>query len=194
MRRCVRDGGAVERAGDDRGGDDRGAGDDRGRGDDRSAADDGVDDAATGYDDHVAGAAPTDHRAAPADDSGAGETTSTVVGTIPPPTLQPTGLGDDPTLDALAQSCYDGDLEACDNLWRDSDDGSAYRNFGDTCAGRQPPNTGIWCADAFAGAYHDHVVRDSDDDGPRTDGAADVAERKSRRRRSSPRASATTRH
>ena len=84
--------------------------------------------------------------------AGPGETTSTVVGTIPAPTLQPTGLGDDPTLDALAQSCYDGELEACDNLWRDSDEGSDYRNFGDTCAGRQPPNTGVWCVDAFAGA------------------------------------------
>jgi hypothetical protein len=80
-----------------------------------------------------------------------GETTSTVAGTVPAPTLQPTGLGDDPTLDALAQSCYDGVLEACDNLWRDSAEGSAYRNFGDTCAGRQPPNTGTWCVDAFLG-------------------------------------------
>lgn len=68
---------------------------------------------------------------------------------IPAPTLQPTGLGSDAALDALAQSCYDGDLVACDELWEQSEEGSDYRQFGDTCAGRQPPNTGIWCEDAF---------------------------------------------
>ena len=56
-----------------------------------------------------------------------------------------------PSLDALAQSCYDGDMAACDDLWRDSEPGSDYRNFGDTCAGRQPPNSGTWCDDAFPG-------------------------------------------
>ena len=38
---------------------------------------------------------------------------------VPAPTLEPTGLGDDPTLDALAQSCYDGDLAACDTLYQE---------------------------------------------------------------------------
>ena len=61
-----------------------------------------------------------------------------VPASVPPPTLEPTGLGTDPALDALAQSCYDGDLAACDDLWRDSEPDSAYRNFADTCAGRQP--------------------------------------------------------
>ena len=71
-------------------------------------------------------------------------------GVVPPPTLEPTGLGTDPALDALAQACYDGEMAACDDLWRDSEPDSAYRNFADTCAGRQPPNSGTWCADAFA--------------------------------------------
>jgi hypothetical protein len=75
--------------------------------------------------------------------------TQTPPGAIPPPTLEPTGLGTDPALDALAQSCYDGDMAACDDLWRDSEAGSDYRNFGDTCAGRQPDNSGKWCEDAF---------------------------------------------
>ncbi len=75
--------------------------------------------------------------------------TQTPPGAIPPPTLEPTGLGTDPALDALAQSCYDGDMAACDDLWRDSEAGSTYRNFGDTCAGRQPENSGKWCEDAF---------------------------------------------
>ena len=74
---------------------------------------------------------------------------STDPGVIPPPTLEPTGLGADPALDALAQSCYDGEMSACDDLWRGSEAGSLYRNFADTCAGRQEANSGIWCADAF---------------------------------------------
>ena len=77
--------------------------------------------------------------------------TSIPGGAVPPPTLEPTGLGTDPALDALAQACYAGEMTACDDLWRDSEPDSAYHNFGDTCAGRQPPNTGIWCADAFPG-------------------------------------------
>ena len=68
---------------------------------------------------------------------------------VPAPTLEPTGLGDDPTLDALAQSCYDGDLAACDTLYQESETGTPYRNYGDTCAGRQETNSGTWCADAF---------------------------------------------
>jgi hypothetical protein len=75
--------------------------------------------------------------------------TTTVPGVIPPPTLEPTGLGDDPNLDALAQRCYDGNMEACDDLWEQSIPDSAYRNYGDTCAGRQPPNTGVFCVVAF---------------------------------------------
>ncbi len=81
-----------------------------------------------------------------------GPTTSLPAGDIPPPTLEPTGLGTDPILDALAQSCYAGDMAACDDLWRDSEPDSSYRNFGDSCAGRQPPNSGTWCVDAFPSA------------------------------------------
>ena len=78
--------------------------------------------------------------------------TTLLAGVVPPPTLQPVGLGDDATLNALAQSCYDGDMGACDDLWRQSELDTAYKNYGDTCAGRQPPNTTIWCVDAFSGA------------------------------------------
>src|SRR5690606_16856796 len=38
-------------------------------------------------------------------------------GELPPPTLEPTGLGDDPELDALAEECYQGDMGACDELY-----------------------------------------------------------------------------
>ena len=84
-----------------------------------------------------------------------GESTTTVPGVVPPPTIEPTGLGTDPALDELAQFCFDGDLQACDDLWRDSDEGTSYHDYGDTCAGRQPLGTGTWCVDAFAGGSHD---------------------------------------
>jgi len=63
--------------------------------------------------------------------------------------MQPTGLGTDPALDALAQACFDGDLAACDELWRQTTPTSPYRVFADTCAGRQPSGTGVFCVDAF---------------------------------------------
>jgi len=73
-------------------------------------------------------------------------------GTLPPATLEPTGLGDDPALDALAESCYEGDMAGCDELWRQSPSGSDYEHFADTCAGRQPAQSGSWCATTFPGA------------------------------------------
>ena len=78
-------------------------------------------------------------------------TATTSVG-VPPATQQPTGLGDDPTLNVLAQSCFDGDMASCDQLFEDSAAGSPYQHYGDTCAGRQPLNTGAFCTDAFDSA------------------------------------------
>ena len=78
-------------------------------------------------------------------------TVATVPGTIPPATIEPTGLGADPMLDALAQGCFDGDMESCDQLWRDAEPGSDYRDYGDTCAGRQESGTARWCVAAFPG-------------------------------------------
>ena len=85
---------------------------------------------------------------------------------IPPATQQPTGLGTDATLDAMAQSCFAGDMSACDNLFFAAPVNSAYEAYGDTCAGRQPPFSGL-CVDAFgpagdgpghhgAGGHHHH--------------------------------------
>jgi len=45
-------------------------------------------------------------------------------------------LGDDPQLDALAEECFDGDPSSCDDLYRDSDVGSDYEEYGGTCGGR----------------------------------------------------------
>ncbi|MFL6093914.1 MAG: hypothetical protein ACJ71Y_00525, partial [Blastococcus sp.] len=72
---------------------------------------------------------------------------------IPPASLPPDGLGDDPVLDRYAQSCYDGDMVACDTLYNESEVDSTYETYGGTCAGRQPPGDSdvVYCADAFPG-------------------------------------------
>ena len=87
--------------------------------------------------------------------------TSTEVSTDVEP-VPPDGLGSDPELDALAELCYAGDMEVCDELYASADSGSDYQVYGDTCAGRQPPNTGSYCTaleDPVAGS----VVTESTD-------------------------------
>ena len=81
---------------------------------------------------------PTDRRADPAT-------------ACPPATQEPDGLGSDPTMDAFADACYAGDMQACDDLYDESPFGSAYEAYGDTCAGRQPAGSGQYCVDAFGG-------------------------------------------
>ena len=68
---------------------------------------------------------------------------------IPDATQQPTGLGDDPAFDLLARSCFDGDMQACDDLFDQAPIGSNYRVYGDTCAGRQEPGTFNYCHVVF---------------------------------------------
>jgi hypothetical protein len=46
------------------------------------------------------------------------------------------GYGDDPELDALYDSCKDGDMQACDDLYLQCPFGSEYEEFADTCGGR----------------------------------------------------------
>ena len=60
-------------------------------------------------------------------------------GALPDPTGTPQGLGNDPLLDDLATACYIGDMQSCDDLFDESDAGSDYETYGDSCAGRQPP-------------------------------------------------------
>ena len=68
---------------------------------------------------------------------------------LPAPSVEPDGLGADSSLDELAESCYDGDMRACDSLYDRSDAGSDYETYGDTCAGRQPSGTLIYCTESF---------------------------------------------
>src|SRR5688572_24947422 len=65
------------------------------------------------------------------------------VATPPEP---PDDLGADPELDALAQSCFDGDMLACDELFLRAPVGSDYEAYGDTCGGRQSAGTRDYCA------------------------------------------------
>lgn len=44
--------------------------------------------------------------------------------------------GPDPVLNAYAQSCFDGDYQACDDLYYESAPLSDYEEYGGTCGGR----------------------------------------------------------
>lgn len=55
--------------------------------------------------------------------------------------------GDDPGLDALYDGCRGGDFEACDDLYRQSDNGTEYEQYGDTCGNRNAP--GPFCVDLY---------------------------------------------
>ena len=70
----------------------------------------------------------------------------------------PTG-STDAGLNGLAQQCLDGDMGACDSLYNSTIENSHiivgledYSVFGDTCAGRQPEDTGFACEDVFISA------------------------------------------
>lgn len=75
--------------------------------------------------------------------------TASDAGALPDPTGTPEGLGNDPLLDDLATACYVGDMRACDDLFDESDAGSDYETYGDSCAGRQPPGTLAYCTETF---------------------------------------------
>lgn len=73
---------------------------------------------------------------------------------LPGTAQAPTGLGTDPTFDRYAHDCYRGVMRACDVLYAVSATGSRYEAYADTCAGRQPPGTDVYCVDSFPGAAH----------------------------------------
>src|SRR3954447_25161413 len=68
---------------------------------------------------------------------------------IPPATVPPQGLGNDPQLDQYAQTCHDGDMAACDTLFKQSEAASRYQAYGDSCAGRRPLGTDVSCTVSF---------------------------------------------
>lgn len=82
--------------------------------------------------------AATSTTAAGPDAADAGATTTTAAADIPPAD-PPGNLGDDPQLDALADDCFNGRFAACDQLFFDSDEGSSYEAYGDSCGRRNEP-------------------------------------------------------
>ncbi|GAA4304005.1 hypothetical protein [Klenkia terrae] len=74
-------------------------------------------------------------------------------GDIPPPGASPDGLGTDTSLNALASSCYGGSMSDCDSLYfaASAPEQQVYRDYGDSCAGRQAVGTGVTCRTAFPG-------------------------------------------
>lgn len=63
------------------------------------------------------------------------------------PAVAPGHLGSDPVLDRSAWSCFGGDLQACDSLWRESPPISGYENYAATCGGRVKRERVATCTD-----------------------------------------------
>ena len=58
--------------------------------------------------------------------------------------LQGETYGDNPELDAMWDGCAAGDGAACDDLYLNSEFGTQYEEFGNTCGGRFEADT-VWC-------------------------------------------------
>ncbi len=87
--------------------------------------------------------APTGDAPSESDADGDGD----LDGPSDPEAPDPSRLGDDPTLDELADRCEAGDWQACDALYRISPPGSDYQEYGDTCGQRRAG--GRWCIDEY---------------------------------------------
>jgi len=57
--------------------------------------------------------------------------------------------GDNATLDALWDACTAEDWQACDDLYLDSDVGSEYEAYGDTCGNKYLAGTQDYCVDVM---------------------------------------------
>jgi hypothetical protein len=57
-----------------------------------------------------------------------------------PDGLEPGELGDDADLDRLAEGCFDGDFDDCDELFADSPIDSDYEAYAEACGGRLSNN------------------------------------------------------
>jgi hypothetical protein len=63
------------------------------------------------------------------------------------PPVAPEALGPDPVLNEYAQSCFEGDLQACDDLMYGSAPLSAYEDYAITCGGRVKVYAVLACTD-----------------------------------------------
>jgi hypothetical protein len=64
------------------------------------------------------------------------------------PPAEPPDDGGDATLGGYADSCYQGDMQACDDLFMESDSGSELEDYGDTCGRRFDVSHGF-CVNAL---------------------------------------------
>lgn len=77
--------------------------------------------------------------------------------------------GTDPDFDALADSCFADDLEACDTLYNESpvsDSPDSYEGYGASCGGRRDESVAaeLTCVDADEGSADDGSAEDSSDE------------------------------
>jgi hypothetical protein len=63
------------------------------------------------------------------------------------PATEPGDLGPDPVLDAYADSCFGGDLQACDDLYNEAPPLSEYEAYGWSCGGRVKAYTTSTCTE-----------------------------------------------
>ena len=63
------------------------------------------------------------------------------------PAVAPGPLGPDPVLDAYADNCFAGEMQACDDLFYESPPMSAYEEYGVTCGGRVKQFDVMACTD-----------------------------------------------
>jgi hypothetical protein len=63
------------------------------------------------------------------------------------PAVEPGELGPDPVLDQYALDCFEGDLQACDDLMYESPPLSDYEQYGLTCGGRVKQYMVMYCTD-----------------------------------------------
>ena len=57
--------------------------------------------------------------------------------------------GDDPYFDGLWDLCTAGDWQSCDDLYLESDVGSGYETYGDTCGNKYAAGTTDYCVDVM---------------------------------------------
>jgi hypothetical protein len=62
---------------------------------------------------------------------------------VPEDPIAPEGLGDNPEFQALADSCFAGDMAACDNLFLTTPAGDPYETYAKSCGGRRDPELAV---------------------------------------------------
>ncbi|WP_185983565.1 M48 family metallopeptidase [Aureimonas mangrovi] len=78
--------------------------------------------------------------------SGGGEASRDAVSRVDLPAATAIPQIDDPTLAGYAQSCSEGDMQACDDLYSQTPVDSPEETYGNDCGGRFPGNT-LMCVD-----------------------------------------------